>query len=384
MLNFWYLHVVRLLRWCLNGSKKITKITGIVNKLETVNERISYLHTKCLEHQKTLRDLSITYLVNSKGRKIPEYTDTHYSLISHIKRELDNVKIRVSDIYFMNIKSTYSLFIRWYLTQKNDKSLTIDGASDFLHFLINYKTRNSKPLKYSTINTIIMRLKTLFDVLYKNGKIMANPFSAIKPLKTFNRTTEPYPTNLISIIAKTMVAHNPRLWLVCKFIYYCFMRPAKELRKLQISDIDFANKRIILPPDKGKGGIKRRIIIIPNVFFDELINEYRLHTYPGYFYVFSKDKLLPGKECVCSNRFYILHRALLRKANIDVTRYSLYGWKPTGAISYYKKTHDIYGLQRQLGHSSLDMVMRYISKYYIDDNLEIRDNYPDINQIGLL
>jgi len=146
-----------------------------------------------------------------------------------------------------------------------------------------------------------------------------------------------------------------------------------ELCDAKISDFDPKNGRLIIT---GKGK-KSRIIYMGNTSRQALWN-YLVQCYP-------KDKPRPDDPLFLTNDnlfpmtrngVLLLLKRLGEKAEVNHVYPNRF--RHTFAIEFLRNGGNIYALQQVLGHSSLDMVRRYLKYFQTDmDNLTRRTSPAD-------
>lgn len=146
-----------------------------------------------------------------------------------------------------------------------------------------------------------------------------------------------------------------QLLLFCQFMYYSFLRPGEELRKLRVRDL--RAKAIYVTANNAKSDTGA-FVIIPAPL-ELLINEYKLREYPDHYYVFS-DNDKPGERLLGPKFIYRRHVKVLERLNLTETNHDLYSWKHTGAIALWQATKDIDLLRRQCRHTDIGQTMQYL------------------------
>ncbi|QIP16850.1 hypothetical protein G8759_31515 [Spirosoma aureum] len=209
-------------------------------------------------------------------------------------------------------------------------------------------------------NNMLGFFKSFATFFIDREDIEVNPFQRLKNLKVDESDDHrPFTAEQSRAIRDEILATgNEQLWLFCQFIYFLFLRPGKELRLLQVRDILETQVKVVSERSKNR---KIGFLDIPTAL-EQVIQHYRLRSYPGHYYVFTIDRK-PGLQAVGVNYFYKAHRKILEKLELYGHDYDLYSWKPTGAVTLYKTTKDILRVQRHCRHSTPDQTYTYLRKH---------------------
>lgn len=149
-------------------------------------------------------------------------------------------------------------------------------------------------LSRSTVQNYQNLLKEVFDYVRKERKHFPNPCYELPMTRRVNDSAA-YPIQEmdISVFKETIGKEDLQLWMACCFVYYCFIRPRKELRLLKIGDIDFGRSTVHIREVNSK--TEKRTVSIPYNFMKILREEYQLHQYPCDYYLIGKNRE-PGPE----------------------------------------------------------------------------------------
>lgn len=255
----------------------------------------------------------------------------------------------------VNVRSICKKLFEWL----DGKELTNVTMQEFFSYL----KKNRHP---STYNNYRMWLKKIAEDCKLYG-LMAG-INAVKTVKTPQRYFQPHQ---IKKLKDYILEHDPELWLYCQFVYYCFIRPSRELPKLQAGEIMMDERKILIPAVKAKNN-KNQYITIPDAFFDCLTFIYDLSP-ADYLFSNKVDKSKP----VGRNTMNARHAKILKHLNFGAG-YSLYSWKHTGAVMAAKSGVSIVELQMQLRHYSLDQVQQYLRQMGVQDMGSLRNKFPAI------
>jgi integrase len=161
---------------------------------------------------------------------------------------------------------------------------------------------------------------------------------------------------------------DPQLWLFICFIYFIFIRPGEELRRLRVRDI--RQKTIVVMGEAAKNSQTEHIMI--PAALEAIIVENNLRDLPEDYYIFSKNRR-PGTHLLGKNNFYKRHLIFLKSMKFDQP-HDLYGYKHTGVISLFLATQNIELIRKQCRHADIATTEKYLR------DLGLFINYDEINK----
>jgi integrase/recombinase XerD len=224
-------------------------------------------------------------------------------------------------------------------------------------------------LKPSTINIRLRTIKALFNWAVNEGLLKESPFDNVDLLKV--------PEENFQVLSK---AQEKKLFDVCDLTTLTGLRDALlisflldtgvrigECVRIFAHEVDLANRSVLVRADSAKtrkartvyfGNRTQRLLSVylqwheknaqaPNLF----LNEYGL----------------PMSKDWATQRI----RQLGKRAKITGVRVSPHTLRHTMATRYMKATGDPFSLRRLLGHSSMEMVNRYVNQNTDD----VREQY---------
>jgi integrase len=167
---------------------------------------------------------------------------------------------------------------------------------------------------------------------------------------------------------------DPQLWLALQFEYYCFLRPGKEVRLLQIKHIDFSRGTVTIERDRSKTK-KAKTATIPFVFLKELREVWKLQTLPREMFVFAREGK-PGDRPISKNDLRYRFNKFRTKLSMP-QEYKLYSFKHTGnARADDCPEISIRDQQKQNGHSSIQTTENYLKNKLGTVSRSIQEHFP--------
>ena len=247
--------------------------------------------------------------------------------------------------YKLSLKSVLSHFKHSYASEITAKNIE------------EYRAKRLGCVARSTINKEMALLRAAYNAAIKWGDLFENP---LKGIRSYNEKENRRTRNLSKDEKKALlsvISGNPLLQKIVIFALRTGMRRG-EILDLKWSSIN--EEQVIIAVEKSKGGDKRYIPIHSDV--SDVLKSIRRDSE----YVFSyKGKRI--KEDSLKNAF-------IRVVNrIKIKDFNFHDLRHTFAADYLATGGTIKGLQELLGHSSLNMTMRYshLSKEFVKESVYI-------------
>lgn len=246
--------------------------------------------------------------------------------LNEIKEEfLERQKARVSNAHYIGLKS----YLEQFSQSQHPIKLTDFNDANVEAFLAE-KSKYSEYLK----RNIISCLKAFLNWCVSRNYIYRNPLKVKKP------KVKKSPHRFLSLEEIRRLIQSSKNEIVFAPIMLALYTGARksEIKRLQWSDIDFINNRILIRA--GKTENFRYVPLVQKL--KRFLNQYRQNSAEG--------------RCFTewANQRRIIKR-IKRKARLkDVTRF-WYTLRHTFASHYYMNTHDLKGLSQTLGHSDISI-----------------------------
>lgn len=250
---------------------------------------------------------------------------------------------------------------------------------DWYQKRINPKTGES--VSNSSYNRQLIHWKCFFNHLVDTEIITRNPIRSIKQLPEIKTQNVPYQDHQVKPIMDRLQSEDPQLALICKVMYYCFIR-RNELRFARIRDIEGNKWRI---PGKifydgrtrkvSKNG-KNQVVIIPDAL-KELLEKSGVLDYPGDYFIFGRNGI-PSEKATGRDNFTTRYkRTILDFFKLNKGE-SLYSWKHTGVCKLYRKFKDVEMIRKHCRHSIITTTMIYLRDLGLFEDNELEEGFPTL------
>lgn len=256
------------------------------------------------------------------------------------------------------------------LLMKFNRKITLEDLTEatMINFLEFMNTRERKigrnyvVRQYKSSSMVILRnrLNVFFDWLLERRYINRNPFERIpypKVLYTDKRAYSQKEFEAICYAVNTTIQWanlliKKRNIAIVMFLTLTGVRK-EELLELQLSDIDLFRKFVMVRAETSKS--KRSRIIPMNSSLVSYLEDYLEHrkTYLTLFFWVSGWLDQPFTE-------HGAKRFMRQLSGATKINCYLHRFRHTFATNYYKQTHDIVGLQKLMGHTTLKMTLQYL------------------------
>lgn len=235
-------------------------------------------------------------------------------------------------------------------------------------------------LQASSINSILTRLKKLFDFMVEEGYIIENPCEKIKRLKQQKKVI--YPLNDNEIKQMLSIARQNRSKEIGQrnVTMLSLMLDAglriSEVMSLKTEDI--LENQILIRNAKGN---KDRAVAITPILKREMRKYKRLkdktrHKDCKYFFVSQR-----GGKGTTKIGIEIMQEIKKQMDIRSVVRFSPHTLRHTYAHMQMRNGMDIYTLSKNMGHSSVTMTQNYLQTLKSDDFVEKSIKYSTLQNL---
>lgn len=300
-------------------------------------------HNLCKpEEQIELSPAVDEFIKNCRARNLSQHTVEWYRMILRQFMEfsqdlgysrLDDISSEVLNSYVLSLKE------RKVRNRKN-------GGGD---------ESTERGLKIGSINGHIRAIKTFFNYLYQQECLSVRVGKSLRQLRSGRKFVDSFSSEqvlrLLDVADRRSFAGH-RDYVALAILYGTGLR-LNELLNLRIGNINWELEFIKV---KGKGNKERHVPLSDHL--KKILSEYIKRLPPG-----GRERYLicTGDGGRLSNRsFQKRLKEYGKKAGIEGVRVSPHTFRHTFAKDYILNGGDPFSLQQILGHSSLDMVRRYV------------------------
>jgi integrase len=271
--------------------------------------------------------------------------------------------------------------IAWLFQQALDKKLTSDVSKhhkDNLRHVFNHFMRfleeagremsireltTSKIeeflLRYNSSATHYMNKRRDLNVLFNlSARMIDETLTAGK--KTETRKIKAtlhlaYDKEQLQPVLGFLKANHTNLYRCCLMTYGCLLRPHEEIRLLTQKHFKANNTEIHLGGSENKGG-RVRVVYVPEYVREELEPVLKNLT--------REDNIFSGSEAPFNQAYFSKQWSREKKKLLShglvYPKQTLYSFRHTAAIDVFRRTKDVYMVQKMMGHSSVVVTLKYL------------------------
>ncbi|MDT3403760.1 tyrosine-type recombinase/integrase [Mucilaginibacter terrae] len=166
-------------------------------------------------------------------------------------------------------------------------------------------------------------------------------------------------------------AFHKNLYRCCLLTYGCLLRPHEEVRLLTRKHFKADFTEVHLGGRENKGG-RVRMVYVPDYVRAEM--ECSLSLLRRDDNIFS-GKSIPYNESYFSRQWSRAKKELISHGLIYPNQ-TLYSFRHSAAINVFRRSKDVYLLQKMLGHSSVVVTLKYLRSLGEFNSDELRDAAP--------
>ncbi|MET3981154.1 integrase [Mucilaginibacter sp. UYP25] len=347
-----------------NRAKSLSEKTLLLNKLLFALHKALEAGTygDPIHSQLNLPNISkVTTIPFTKN--IPKATALQL-LFSAVKLKL---RSDLSKKYKRNLKAIYRQFRNFMTIEEQNASLLSISTLRVETFLS----------AYSSSGTYYMNKRRDLGVLFTcAGRGFEQSVGTIKKSsKKKSKATlhKAYDKSQVKPILNFLEINYPNLYLCCLLTYSSWLRPHEEVRLLTVEDFKRDWTEVHLSGDDNKGG-NVRVVYIPDYAREALL--------PILSKLSRKDNIF-SRNSNPLNEYYFntsWSRAYKKMFSLGLIfeNQTIYSFRHTAAIEVYRKTKDVYLLQKLLGHSNIIVTLKYLRSLGEFNSEELRDSAPTL------
>lgn len=223
-------------------------------------------------------------------------------------------------------------------------------VSDFLDYIYIGRKNSTR-----TYNNYLIVLRLLSNFMLKKGYIKENPLLLFKNKKRSPKTRSLIEKHEIKSIFTVLDDVHSEFALICRLIYYCYIRPT-ELSRLKVKDVLIQDRLIYLSPENSKK--THGYITVPTNVMQQLALHIRKANSNEF--LFSRSTCKTGIR-QASNKYYYDHwkRYIMNKG---LTKNPLYSLKDSGITFALDNGVSPVSVMNQARHTDLSTTTAYLRK----------------------
>ncbi len=276
----------------------------------------------------------------------------------------------------------------WYVDQESlpteANRVAPQHVRDFLLYVQSENTRwggksesARRPASQMTVRHYYNVLHNFFNWLLREEFVADNPVAHLKKPKTFTRVMQAFSPKQVQMLLDlcdnktTLGARNRTIMLL---LLDTGLR-VSELAGLKLIDVDMDTGSLKV---MGKGG-KERLVHMGAACqkaFWRYLTLYRTGQGANLF-LSEEGRLLP------STAVELMIRRLGQRARLTGVRCSAHTFRHTFAINFLRNGGNVFELQYLLGHTSLEMVKRYLGALNADDAAKAHQRCSPVDRLAI-
>ena len=183
-----------------------------------------------------------------------------------------------------------------------------------------------------------------------------------------------YDKEQLKPIFNFLKANQPNVYLCCLLTYGSWLRPHEEVRLLTKGHFKKDNTEIHLSGSENKGG-KVRVVYVPDYIQVELTSiladlKHDDNIFTGH--------PKPFNDAYFNTQWTRVWRKMHSKGLIYKNQ-TIYSFRHTAAVEVFRRTKDVYLLQKLLGHSTIMVTLKYLRNLGEFNSEELKEAAPTLD-----
>jgi len=213
--------------------------------------------------------------------------------------------------------------------------------------------------QFGSSGTYYMNKRRNLGVLFSAaGRQIDKPIKSVKSTqrrRTKAKLHQKYDKEQLKPILNYLKANHFNLYICCLLTYGSWLRPHEEIRLLIKDNFKNESTEVHLSGGENKGG-KVRVVYIPDYIREE-INPI-LAVIQRQQNIFSRSSV-PFNESYFNTQWSRAWKKM-NELGLIYENQTIYSFRHTAAVDLYKRTKDVYLLQKLLGHSTIVVTLKYL------------------------
>lgn len=255
----------------------------------------------------------------------------------------------ISKLHRDSLRYAYNQFMIFLGPKGREMSIKKLKTSTIEEFLQRY---NSSPTSYMNKRR---ELSSLFNAATRliDESLMTVKKTEVQKIKPTLHLA--YEKDQLKPVLNFLKGRQTNLYRCCLMTYGCLLRPHEEIRLLTKKHFKINNTEIHLNGSENKGG-KIRVVYVP---------DYVRHELEPVLDVIGRDDNIfslinePFNDDYFSKQ-WSREKKILLSHGLIYPKQTLYSFRHTAAIDVFRRTKDVYMVQKMMGHSSVLITMKYL------------------------
>jgi integrase len=277
------------------------------------------------------------------------------------------LKTDLSKTYKRDLKSVYREFKAFLQPEEANGSVANITSPRIEQFLSQY---NSSGTYYMNKRR---NLSVIISAAGRTSNLEIKTVKETKRRKAKAKLHKAYDKEQLKPILNYLKTNNSKLYLCCLLTYSSWLRPHEEVRLLTLGNFKKDWTEIHLSGEENKGG-KVRVVYIPAYTQAALTPILTKLSRNDNIFSGSADPLNESYFSTAWSRAYKKMFAL----GLIYENQTIYSFRHTAAVDTYRRTKDVYLLQKLLGHSSILVTLKYLRSLGEFNSEELRDAAPKL------
>ena len=331
------------------------------NRAINLNDRSKSLNELLFELKTALRNNTFKLELD-----IPQHVEISYMTEEIFSIALNNkLDTDISSEYKRNLKYIYGDLMNFLTPAEKQAEVHQLKVSRIEAFLS----------KYNSSGTYYMNKRRDLSVMFSAvSKLLQQPLPLVKNTstrKTKSKLHKIYEPEQLKAVLAYLKEHHQHLYLCCLITYGCFLRPHKEARNLTSGHFKKNITEIHLSGSENKGK-KVRVVYVPDYVRNELV--LLLPYLKATDNIFSKN--VNAYNEAYFNTAWTRVWKKMNEAGIIEKKQTIYSFRHSAAVDVYRRTKDVYLLQKLLGHSNIVVTLKYLRGLGEYNMEELKDAAP--------
>lgn len=335
------------------------------NYATTIDDRHRLLNELLFEIKTALKNNTFKVEKSEDIKPTPKPSPSTFGLLT----EALNKKLQsdLSNSYKTDLQGIYNHFIEFLSEEEKAGeigSISLPRIEEFLS-------------RYSSSGTYYMNKRRTLGVLFSSiGKSLQMPLNVIRETET-RRTKATlhkiYDKDQMKKILAYLKEHHNNLYLCCLLSYGCFLRPHQEVRNLKFGHFkkDFTEIHLAGNENKGKSV---RVVFVPDYVQVEFKTRVTGLKPDSNIFSLTTEPLNVSYFNTAWSRMW----AKMNKEGLIEKQQTIYSFRHTAAVDVFRRTKDVYLLQKLLGHSTIVVTLKYLRGLGEFNMEELREAAPQL------